>query len=61
MARKKNFGTFTVSLANVPRKRTGIEERPTIPCKKVFLSKKDKQAGRAARKNDIRRARNEYC
>lgn len=39
--------------------RTSIEERPTIPCKKVMLTAKDKSRSRAARKKAEREAYND--
>ena len=43
-----------------PKHRTSIEERPTIPCKKVFRSAKDKANSRQGRRKAEREARCEY-
>lgn len=39
--------------------RTSIDERPTIPCKKVILTAKDKSLTRAARRKEERDAYSE--
>lgn len=51
---------FSKKQANEKRgfigQRTSIEERPTIPCKKVMLTAKDKARSRAARRKAQRDA-----